>query len=573
MRLRGAEIFIKALKDQGVDTIFGYPGAAVLPIYDELLKDDELEHILVRQESGAVHAAEGYARSTGKAGVLLVTSGPGATNIVTGVTDAMMDSVPIICFTGQVPSTSIGNDAFQEADMVGITRPSTKHSWLVKDVNNLARVIHEAFYIATTGRPGPILIDIPKDVLTATAEYTPPTNIKHKTYNPQIMPEQDKIKQAIEMIKEAESPILYCGGGVLNSYSFKGGMKDSETDSFELLKKFVKKTDMPVTLTLPALGCFDGEDEHFLGMPGMHGTYEANMAMHGCDLMICLGARFDDRVTSSLKGFSPNSKKIHIDIDKSSINKNVMVDLGIIGDAGEFLKAILKEGVKTKDYSNWWNRIKTWRSMNCLKYEKSDKIIKPQEAIETLYELTKDSDTYIATEVGQHQMWTAQYYKFRKPMRFMTSCGLGTMGYGLPSAIGTLLADRDRNVVLIAGDSSFQMNIQELGTILQEQIPLKMMVLNNHFMGMVKQHQDLFYDRKYSGTVMEAQPDLAKIADAYGIKSFDVSDPAKLEETMKEWLEYDGAALFNVIVDKEEHVYPMIPAGQSHNTMLIGGKR
>ena len=571
MLLKGAEIFVKALKEHGVDTIFGYPGGMVLPIYDELINNDDIRHILVRQESGAAHGAEGYARTTGKVGVLVVTSGPGATNTVTGLTDAMLDSVPIICFSGQVPSSLIGNDAFQEADMVGITRPCTKHSWLVKDTKDLARIIHEAFYIATTGRPGPVLVDMPKDILTGSAEYVSKDEIVHKTYHPVIMPKEEKIKKALQLIKEAKAPILYCGGGVLNSVEFHGGKENSTVDAVRLLKEFVEQTNMPVTTTLPALGCFDEEDPHFIGMPGMHGTYEANMAMHGCDLMICLGARFDDRVTSNVKGFSPNSVKIHIDIDRSSINKNVVVDLGIVSDAGEALKALMNEKIEVNDYSEWWAKIKTWQSMKCLHYLPSEETIKPQLAVEILSELTKDRDAYIATEVGQHQMWVAQYYKFKKPMHFMTSGGLGTMGYGLPAAIGCLASDKNRLTVLVAGDGSIQMNIQEFGTIMQYGLPLKIMILNNHYLGMVKQHQDLFYGRRHAESAMECQPDLMKIAEAYNMKAFHVEKPGELKNVMKAWLETDTAAILNIAVDREEHVYPMIPSGKAHNTMLLGG--
>ncbi|HEX2115324.1 MAG TPA: biosynthetic-type acetolactate synthase large subunit, partial [Alphaproteobacteria bacterium] len=492
--LSGAELLLKALVDQGVDVVFGYPGGAVLPIYDALFQQNSIRHILVRQEGGAVHAAEGYARSTGKVGVVLVTSGPGATNAVTGLTDALMDSIPIVCLTGQVPTHLIGNDAFQEADTTGITRPCTKHNYLVKDVNQLARTVHEAFHVARSGRPGPVVIDLPKDVLIAKGRYTPSDNVTHKSYNPRVKPDPNRIAEVVDLLAHAKRPIFYCGGGVINS-----GPRASQ-----LLTQLVRMTGYPCTLTLMGLGAFPASDPLFLGMLGMHGTYEANWAMHDCDVMVAVGSRFDDRVTGKLAAFSPKSKKVHIDIDPSSINKNVRVDVSVVGDVAHVLEDIIalwkRRNVKPdgRAIAAWWEQIEKWRARDCLRYKKTADIIKPQYAIQRLYELTKDREAYITTEVGQHQMWAAQFYKFEKPNRWMTSGGLGTMGYGLPAAMGVQIAHPDALVIDIAGEASILMNIQELSTIAQYRLPVKAFILNNEYMGMVRQWQELLHGGRYS---------------------------------------------------------------------------
>jgi len=516
--MTGAEILIKALTDQGVDTIFGYPGGAVLPIYDALFKQNSIRHILVRQEGGAVHAAEGYARSTGKPGVVLVTSGPGATNAVTGLTDALMDSIPVVCLTGQVATHMIGNDAFQECDTTGITRPCTKHNYLVRDAADLARVVHEGFYVATNGRPGPVVIDIPKDVQINRADYTAPEKVRHKTYRPRVKGDLEKIREAVEMIANAERPIFYTGGGIINA-----GPKASS-----LLTQFVRMTGYPITNTLMGLGGYPASDRQFLGMLGMHGSYEANWAMHDCDVMICIGARFDDRVTGRLDAFSPNSKKIHIDIDPSSINKNIRVDLPIIGDAAHILEDMIriwKAGARQVDPARiepWWRQIDIWRARNSFGYEKTDKLIKPQRAVEALYEKIKDRDPYITTEVGQHQMWAAQLFKFESPNRWMTSGGLGTMGYGLPAAMGAQIAHPDKLVVDIAGEASIMMNIQEMSTLAQYKLPVKIFILNNQWMGMVRQWQELLHGERYSHCWSEALPDFVKLAEAFGCQGHPV---------------------------------------------------
>ena len=564
----GADLLVKALIDEEVEVVFGYPGGAVLPIYDSLFKQNRLRHILVRHEQAAVHAAEGYARSTGKVGVVLVTSGPGATNAVTGLTDALMDSIPIVCLTGQVPTHLIGNDAFQEADTTGITRPCTKHNYLVKSVGDLARSVHEAFYVARSGRPGPVVIDLPKDVLMNKHEYAPPPKVAvtHKSYRPQTRPDPKKIEQAIEMIANAKRPVFYAGGGIINS-----GPKASK-----LLTQFVHLTGYPVTNTLMGLGAFPASDKQFLGMLGMHGTYEANLAMHGCDVMINIGARFDDRITGNLTKFSPNSKKIHVDIDPSSINKNVRVDLPIVGDAGIVLEELIKAWkarqpkVDQKALKAWWAEIDTWRARNCLAYKPNNKVIKPQYALERLYHHIKDKDHYITTEVGQHQMWAAQFLKFEQPNRWMTSGGLGTMGYGFPAALGVQIAHPEALVIDVAGEASILMNIQELSTAAQYRLPVKIFVLNNHYMGMVRQWQELLHGGRYSESYSESLPDFVKVAEAFGAKGLRCEDPDKLDDTIKEMIALKHPVIVDVIVDEKENCFPMIPSGAAHNEMLLG---
>ncbi len=563
----GADIVIKALVDQGVDVVFGYPGGAVLPIYDSLFKQNALRHILVRQEGGAVHAAEGYARSTGKVGVVLVTSGPGATNAVTGLTDALMDSVPVVCLTGQVPTHLIGNDAFQEADTTGITRPCTKHNYLVKDVNDLARVLHEAFYVAKSGRPGPVVVDLPKDVLFALGNYVGPQQIAHKSYRPQTKPDPARVAEAIEMIAAAKRPLFYGGGGLVNS-----GL-----EACARFTEFVRLVDAPCTLTLMGLGALPASDPHFLGMVGMHGMYESNMAMHDCDLMIAVGSRFDDRVTGRLSAFSPGSKKIHIDIDPSSINKNVRVDLPLLGDCNEVMGALLQAWKKAAPHSDtkarhaWWRKIDAWRARNCLRYDGSRRdLIKPQYALERLYALTRERDPFITTEVGQHQMWAAQFFKFDKPYHWMTSGGLGTMGYGLPAAVGVQVAHPDSLVIDIAGEASILMNIQEMSTIAQYRLPVKAFILNNQYMGMVRQWQELLHGGRYSESYTAALPDFVKLADAFGAAGRRVERPDELDDAILQMLEEPRAVILDVVVDQAENCFPMIPAGAAHNEMLLG---
>lgn len=569
--MTGAEIILEALKEHGVDTVFGYPGGAVLPLYDALFKQNHIRHVLVRQEGGALHAAEGYARSTGKVGVALVTSGPGSTNAVTGIMDAHLDSVPIICLCGQVPTTLIGNDAFQEADTTGITRPCSKHNYLVKETEDLARTMHEAFHVATTGRPGPVVVDLPKNVQAAMGQYISKKKVKHKSYNPVTKADTVPLELAVEMMAQARKPIFYAGGGLVNSEQFGDYGKATE-----LFTEFVRMTGFPTTLTLMGLGAYPASDKQFLGMLGMHGTYEANMAMHGCDLMICIGARFDDRITGNLDSFSPHSKKIHIDIDPSSINKNVPVHLPIIGDAADALEkmiAIWKEKNVQPDKAamkKWWAQIDGWRARKSLAFKQEGEHIKPQHAIRRLCEMTKDKNPYITTEVGQHQMWTAQYFDFEAPFHWMTSGGLGTMGYGLPAAVGAQVAHPDNLVVCIAGDSSIQMNIQELATAVQDDLPLKILLLNNGFMGMVRQWQELIYGKRYSQSRMDVAPDMVRIAEAYGVTGMRVTDPAELDEALQKMLDTPGPVLLDVHVDPEANCYPMIPAGEPHNFMLLG---
>jgi acetolactate synthase I/II/III large subunit len=564
--MSGAEMVIKALADQGVEHLFGYPGGAVLPIYDALFQQNMVQHILVRHEQGAVHAAEGYARSTGKVGTVLVTSGPGATNAVTGLTDALCDSIPLVVITGQVPTHLIGNDAFQECDTVGITRPCTKYNYLVKNVDDLPRVLHEAFHIAASGRPGPVVVDIPKDVQFAKGLYARPSEFQHKGYRPKVKGDADKIKLAVEMMAAAKRPVFYSGGGVINS-----GPAASAT-----LRELVKLTGFPITSTLMGLGAFPAADPQWLGMLGMHGTWEANWTMHDCDLMIAVGSRFDDRITGRLDAFAPGSKKIHIDIDPSSINKNVKVDLGIVGDCGSVLADMLaawralKPKTDKKAHDAWWAQIAKWRAKKSLSYNASKQVIKPQYAIERLYELTKDRDTYITTEVGQHQMWAAQFYRFQEPKRWMTSGGLGTMGYGLPAAIGVQLAHPNSLVVDIAGEASVLMNMQEMSTAAQFGLPVKVFILNNQYMGMVRQWQELLHGGRYSHSYTEALPDFVKLAEAYHAHGIRCENPDELDDKIREMIDTPKPVIFDCMVDPAENCFPMIPSGRAHNEMLLG---
>jgi acetolactate synthase-1/2/3 large subunit len=563
MELSGSEIVIRALKDQGVKHIFGYPGGAVLPIYDSLFEDNELVHVLVRHEQGAVHAAEGYARSTGKPGVVLVTSGPGATNAVTGLTDALMDSIPLVVITGQVATHLIGNDAFQECDTVGITRPCTKHNWLVRDVNDLAATIHKAFHIATTGRPGPVVVDIPKDVQFKKTRYTAPEETR-QTYRPRVDPEERAIRSAVRMMAAAKRPLLYTGGGIINS----------GPEASKLLREFVAMTGFPVTSTLMGLGAYPASGKHWLGPLGMHGTYEANLACNRCDVLVALGSRFDDRVTGRLDAFSPASKKIHLDIDPAQINKNVRVDLPIIADAGKALRAMIdawKEEKLSPDpaLSLWWAQIDEWRKMDSLAYKSSSKLIKPQFAIDRLYEATKGKKVFVTTEVGQHQMWAMQRFKFDEPNHWMTSGGLGTMGYGLPAAIGVQMAHRDALVIDIAGEASVQMTMQEMSTAVQYDLPVKIFILNNEYMGMVRQWQQLLHGARYSHSYSEALPDFVKMAEAYGCVGIRAEKPDELDAKIKEMIDVKRPVLFDCRVDKHENCYPMIPSGAAHDEMIL----
>ncbi len=564
--MTGAEMVLRALADQGVEHIFGYPGGAVLPIYDEIFQQEKVRHILVRHEQGATHMAEGYARSTGKCGVVLVTSGPGATNAVTGLTDALMDSIPMVCITGQVPTHLIGNDAFQECDTVGITRPCTKHNYLVKSVNDLARILHEAFYVATHGRPGPVVVDIPKDVQFAKGAYVGPKNIEHKTYRPRIEGDRNAIAAAVELMARAKKPVLYSGGGVINS----------GPEAAKLLRELVALTGFPITSTLMGLGAYPAAGPNWLGMLGMHGTYEANMAMHDCDVMVCIGARFDDRITGRIDAFSPGSKKIHIDIDPSSINKNVRVDIPIVGDCANVLAAMVavwKEKKLKADAAAlkaWWGEIDRWRGRDCLKYRKNADVIMPQYAIERLYALTRDKNTFITTEVGQHQMWAAQFYRFEEPNRWMTSGGLGTMGYGLPAAIGVQTAHPDALVVDLAGDASVLMTMQEMSTAVQYRLPVKIFILNNQYMGMVRQWQQLLHGNRLSESYSEALPDFVKLADAYGCHGIRCEKPADLDDAIREMIAVKQPVLFDCRVAQLANCFPMIPSGKAHNEMLLG---
>jgi acetolactate synthase I/II/III large subunit len=566
----GAEVLLRALKDQGVEVIFGYPGGAVLPIYDAIFQQNAIRHILVRQEGGAVHAAEGYARSTGKVGVVLVTSGPGATNAVTGLVDALMDSIPIVCLTGQVPTHLIGNDAFQEADTTGITRPATKHNYLVKRAEDLARVVHEAFYVARSGRPGPVVVDLPKDIVIGKAPYAPPA-ATHPSYRPRTEPEQGQIAKAIDLLKSAKRPMVYAGGGVINAGPAAAAA----------LTKFVRTTGFPVTNTLMGLGAYPASDPQFLGMLGMHGTYEANLAMHGCDVLLNIGARFDDRVTGRLDAFRQGSKKIHVDIDSSSINKNVPVDVPIVGDAGRALHALIaaweadSTTPDTQALASWWRQIDVWRTKESLKFTQAmtrGAIIKPQYAIQRLYELTRSvtKDIFITTEVGQHQMWAAQHFHFEQPNRWMTSGGLGTMGYGLPAAMGVQIAHPDALVIDIAGEASVLMNIQEMGTLAQYRLPVKVFILNNQYMGMVRQWQELLHGGRYSESYSAALPDFVKLADAFHAVGLRADRVEQVDDVIREMLATDRAVIVDMVVDPKENCFPMIPSGAAHNEMILG---
>lgn len=563
--MTGAEMVIQAMIDQGVESIFGYPGGAVLPIYDELFQQDKIQHILVRHEQGAGHAAEGYARSTGKVGVLLVTSGPGATNAVTPLQDALMDSIPLVCISGQVPTSLIGSDAFQEADTVGITRPCTKHNWLVKDVNDLSRILHEAFHVASTGRPGPVLVDIPKDIQFAKGIYTPPQTTPRTTYRPVLDGNAQAISDAVRLLATAKKPVIYSGGGVINS-----GPAASR-----LLRELVELGNFPITSTLMGLGAYPASGKNWLGMLGMHGTYEANMTMHDCDVMLCVGARFDDRITGRLNAFSPNSKKIHIDIDPSSINKNVRVDVPIIGDVAHVLEDMVRQfrasekKPEKKAIAAWWEQIDRWRARNSLAYTPNKDVIMPQYAIERLYELTKDRKTYITTEVGQHQMWAAQFYGFEEPNRWLTSGGLGTMGYGLPAALGVQIAHPDALVIDIAGDASIQMCIQEMSAAIQHNAPIKIFILNNQYMGMVRQWQQLLHGNRLSHSYTEAMPDFVKLAEAYGAHGIRCEKPGDLDAAIQEMIDIDKPVIFDCRVANLANCFPMIPSGKAHNEMLL----
>ena len=555
---------VQALRDNGVKHIFGYPGGAVLPIYDELFQQEELEHILVRHEQGAGHAAEGYARSTGKAGVLLVTSGPGATNAVTALQDALMDSVPLVCITGQVPTPLIGSDAFQECDTVGITRPCTKHNWLVKDVDKLSAVIHEAFHVATTGRPGPVVVDIPKDIQFATGMYTPPLEAPRTSYRPRLQGDMERIGAAIGLMASAVRPVIYSGGGVINS----------GPEASRLLRELVELTGFPITSTLMGLGAYPASGDNWIGMLGMHGTYEANMAMHDCDVMLCVGARFDDRITGRLDAFSPDSQKIHIDIDPSSLNKNVRVDIPILGDVGRVLEDMVRlwrasAGAARSALDPWWERIARWRARNSLAYAPNRDVIMPQFAVERLYAASKDRDTFIATEVGQHQMWAAQFFGFEEPNRWMTSGGLGTMGYGLPAALGVQIAHPDSLVIDIAGDASVLMTVQEMSCAVQHNAPIKIFILNNQYMGMVRQWQQLLHGNRLSHSYTEALPDFVKLAEAYGAHGIRCDKPGELDAAIDEMISVDRPVIFDCRVANLANCFPMIPSGKAHNEMLL----
>ncbi|MBO0758164.1 MAG: acetolactate synthase 3 large subunit [Bradyrhizobiaceae bacterium] len=564
--MTGAEMVIEALADQGVKHLFGYPGGAVLPIYDALFQQERVRHILVRHEQGAVHAAEGYARSTGKVGCVLVTSGPGATNAVTGLTDALMDSIPIVCITGQVPTHLIGNDAFQECDTVGITRPCTKHNYLVKSIADLPNVLHEAFYVASSGRPGPVVVDIPKDLQFAKGSYFKPKDFPHKGYRPKLKGDLEKVREAVALMRMAKKPVFYTGGGVINS----------GREASLLLRELVKLTGFPITSTLLGLGAYPAGDPQWLGMLGMHGTFEANMSMHDCDLMICMGARFDDRITGRVDAFSPGSKKIHVDIDPSSINKNVKVDIPIVGDCAHVLEDMVRlwrttsAQPDTKALKSWWQQIDKWRARKSLAYRNSNELIKPQYAIQRLYELTKDRDVYITTEVGQHQMWAAQFYRFEEPNRWMTSGGLGTMGYGLPASVGVQLAHPKSLVIDIAGEASVLMTMQEMSTAVQYRLPIKIFILNNRYMGMVRQWQELLHGGRYSESYTEALPDFVKLAEAYHAVGIRCDKPGDLDHAIREMIDVPRPVIFDCVVDPAENCFPMIPSGRAHNEMILG---
>ncbi|SEM79551.1 acetolactate synthase, large subunit [Gemmobacter aquatilis] len=563
--MTGAQMIVQALKDQGVEVVFGYPGGAVLPIYDAIFQQNDIRHVLVRHEQGAIHMAEGYARSTGKPGVALVTSGPGATNAVTGLTDALLDSIPLVVLSGQVPTFMIGTDGFQEADTVGITRPCTKHNWLVKDTEKLAETLHQAFHVATSGRPGPVLVDIPKDVQFGEALYSPKEKIRTH-YQPKVKGDIDQITRLVEMIEKAERPVFYTGGGVINS-----GPAASQ-----LLRELVEATGFPITSTLMGLGAYPASGKNWLGMLGMHGLYEANLAMHGCDLMINIGARFDDRITGRVKDFSPTSAKAHIDIDPSSINKVIRVDVPIVGDVGHVLEDLLRvwksrgRKVNKDGLAKWWKQIAEWQAVNCLDYKNSEKTIKPQYALQRLEALTKGMDRYITTEVGQHQMWAAQFLGFEAPNRWMTSGGLGTMGYGLPASIGVQIAHPEALVINVAGEASWLMNMQEMGTAMQFRAPVKQFILNNERLGMVRQWQELLHGERYSHSWSESLPDFVKLAEAFGCKGIRCSDPKDLDDAIMEMIRYDGPVIFDCLVEKHENCFPMIPSGKPHNEMLLG---
>jgi len=567
--MTGAAIVFKTLEEQGVDTIFGYPGGAVLPIYDELKNHKKIKHFLVRHEQGAGHAAEGYARSSGKPGIVLVTSGPGATNAVTALTDAYMDSIPIVCITGQVPTHLIGTDAFQECDTTGITRPCTKHNWLVKDVKDLSKIMHKAFEVATTGRPGPVLVDIPKDIQFNKTKYISYKNKKQLSSKKNSFFTQKDIETTIKYFRKSSKPVIYSGGGVVNS----------GPEASKLLRELVRITGFPITSTLQGLGCYPGEDNQFIGMLGMHGTFEANNAMHDCDLLINIGARFDDRITGKIDEFSPKSKKIHIDVDPSSINKIVKVDLPVVGDVTNVLKSFIRtlkkkhpnfEKSNKEKISKWWEQIDKWRNKRSLNFINSTKIIKPQHAVKRLYELTKQEDVLITTEVGQHQMWVAQHYKFNKPNQLMTSGGLGTMGYGLPAAVGAQVANPGKLVIDIAGEASVLMTMQEMSTAVQYKLPIKIFILNNEYLGMVRQWQELLHEKNYSESHIAALPDFVKLAEAYGCVGIRAKTPDELDQKIKEMIKVDRPVIFDCVVDKEENCFPMILSGKPHSQMLLG---
>tara|TARA_B100000214_G_scaffold329806_1_gene269812 strand:+ start:557 stop:2272 length:1716 start_codon:yes stop_codon:yes gene_type:complete len=560
-KFTGAEIFVKCLEAEGIELVFGYPGGAVLHIYDELHKQNEVSHILVRHEQGAVHAAEGFAKSSDKPGVVLVTSGPGATNSITGIADAYMDSVPIVIFTGQVRTALIGNDAFQEVDTVGITRPCVKHNFMITDVKDMASTIKKAFYVATTGRPGPVVVDIPKDITEDKCEFSYPDSVEMRSYNPIIEISDDSIKQAAEKILSCDKPVIYAGGGVINS------------NASEELTKFAKYLNFPVTNTLMGLGCFPGDDPQFIQMLGMHGSYEANMAMHDCDLLIAVGARFDDRITGRLDKFSPNATVIHIDVDPSSISKNIKAHIPIHGDVkaavNKLSEEIISKNLKPKNIDRWWDQINEWRKKDSFKYNQDSDIIKPQFVVDSLYKVTK-GDAFITSDVGQHQMWAAQLYKFNKPKRWINSGGLGTMGFGLPSAMGTQFANTDSLVCCITGEASIQMCIQELSTCLQYGLPIKIINLNNRYMGMVRQWQEFFYEKRYAMSYMDALPDFVKLAESFGHVGIKVEKSSDVESALEDAINMKNRLVFlDFITDQNENVFPMIATGAAHNKMIL----